>query len=317
MSEITLYRKYRPRSLKTVVGQSAAVASLQKLIETDRIPNAILFTGPSGCGKTTLARILKNHLKCDDYDFQELNVADFRGIDMVRDIRRTVTTPALSGGVRVWLLDECGLLTKDAQSALLKILEDTPQDCYFFLATTDPQKLLKTILTRCAEVKMVSLKEKDLRQVLERVIAAEKFKVSPTVMDEIVDSSEGSARKALVILGQVALLSGDDAQIEAIHTTTLNSDAAFALARALMDPRMTWPEVAIILRNLVDSEPESVRYMVLGYARSCLIGKEGKPLNQRFASRAFMVIDIFKRNFYDSKAAGLAAACFEVINPVK
>src|SRR5688572_25883760 len=139
-----LYKKFRPKTLKGVVGQEGAVSSLQSMIDKGRLPHTILFSGPSGCGKTTIARILKGILECSDLDFFEINCADFKGIDMVRDIRRYVGIPPLHGKSRVWLIDEAHQLTKDAQNAFLKLLEDTPKHAYFMLATTDPQKLLPT-----------------------------------------------------------------------------------------------------------------------------------------------------------------------------
>src|SRR5690606_3369465 len=108
------------------------------------IPHAMLFTGPSGCGKTTLARILRVKLRCSDNDFQEINAADFRGIDSIRSMRQQVGAAPLGGDSRIWLIDEAHSMTADAQNAFLKLLEDTPRHVYFFLATTDPQKLKKT-----------------------------------------------------------------------------------------------------------------------------------------------------------------------------
>lgn len=310
-----LYKRYRPKSLKTVLGQEAAVASLERLM-AKALPHAILLTGPSGCGKTTIGRIIKDHLKCGDGDFIEINSADFKGIEMVRDIRRHANLSPMHGDARVWLIDEAHKLTGDAQNALLKMLEDTPAHAYFLLASTDPQKLIKAIHTRCSEVKLVGLSASSLQRVLQRVIDKEGLKVSEDVITEIIDVCEGSARKALVILEQVGSLEGDAEQIKAIQTTTFDKDAAFKLAQSLMGfGRPTWGDVAKMLRGLLDQDAEGIRYVVLGYARTCLIGKAEKPPNEKFAGRAFKIIDCFGRNFYDSKHAGLAAACYEVMSP--
>lgn len=308
------YKRYRPKSLKTVVGQDAAVASLERLMAKG-LPHAILLTGPSGCGKTTIGRIVKDHLQCGDGDFIEINSADFKGIEMVRDIRRHANLSPMHGNARVWLIDECHKLTSDAQNAFLKILEDTPPHAYFLLATTDPQKLIKTIHTRCSEVKLVGLSAQALQRVLQRVIDKESLKVSEDVITEIIEACEGSARKALVILEQVGSLEGEDEQIKAIQATTFDKDAAFKLAQAIMGfGDQNWGSVAKMLRGLLEQDAEGIRYVILGYARSCLIGKPDKPPNMKYCSRAFKVIECFGRNFYDSKHAGLAAACFEVIS---
>lgn len=306
MSE-ELYKKYRPRKLESVIGQDGALRSVRSMLEKRKFPHVILLTGPSGCGKTTLGRILKTHLNCGDHDFQEINAADTKGVDTIREIRQNANLSPIAGDSRIWFVDEAAKLTNDAQNAFLKILEDTPKHVYFMLATTDPHKLLKTVLTRCFEIKLQALSPAALDKVIRRVIEKEKLKVSDDIIGEIAEAAEGSARKALVILEQVGGLNGDDEQMAAIQSTTLNKDEAIALARALINPRAVWKDVAAILKNLKD-DPEGVRHLVMAYSRSVMLG--GGPL----ASRAYIVIDIFSANFYDSKHAGLAAACWEVVH---
>jgi len=303
---MSYYKRFRPKTLKAVVGQEGALSSLQRFMESGTVPHFLLFTGPSGCGKTTIGRILKTHLNCGDADWLEINSADFKGIDTIRDIRRSINLSPISGSCRIWFIDEAHKLTNDAQNALLKILEDTPKHAYFMLATTDPQKLIKTIHTRASEIKLQGLGAPALQRVIQRVIDKEKLTVTEKVIDEIIDAADNSARKALVILEQVGALETEALQLEAISATSLNKDAAITLARALVNPRATWKEVAPLLRELKD-EPEGIRYLVLGYCRSILLS--GGPLS----ARAYMIIDIFSKNFYDSKAAGLAAACYEVV----
>lgn len=308
-----LYKIYRPKTLKDVVGQDGAVASLQRLLDRG-CPHALLLTGPSGTGKTTIGRILKSHLECGDADYSEINSADFKGIEMVRDIRRAINLRPISGECRIYLIDEAHKLTSDAQHALLKILEDTPSHVYLILATTDPGKLLKTIHTRCSEVKLKSITAAAMRDLVGKVAEGEDFEVTGDVIDAVVEAADGSARKALVILEQVGGLKDEEAQLRAIQTTTFTKDAAIDLARMLVtNPRAQWTDVAQILRGLKDEDAEGIRYCVLGYARACLVGGEERGPNLKLGPQAFKVIDIFSRNFYDSKQAGLAAACYEVM----
>lgn len=323
-----IYKRYRPKTLKGVIGQDDAVRTLQKLIDSKKLPQAILFTGPSGCGKTTLARIIKTEVKCGDHDYFEINSADFRGIDMVRDIRKYAPLAPMSGESRVWVIDEAHKLTGDAQEAILKILEDTPRKVYIILCTTNGQKLISAIHTRCTEIRCKGLSNSDLSKVLNRAIDRDQIKVSAEIVKEIMARSEGSARKALVILQQIAGLPESE-QRSAIIATTLDGDLAYKLGIAVVyqgfpdkDGKWKparWDDVAELLRKLADSDAEGVRYIALGVAKNALIGKpegEGQKASApkpRYFMQAYKVIDIFSKNFFDSKHAGLVAACYEAI----
>lgn len=301
-----LYRRYRPKLFKEVIGQPEAIEMLDKFLKSNTLPHALLLTGSSGCGKTSIARILKAKLKCGDNDFNEINAADFRGIDTVRDIRQRMGLAPIEGECRIWLIDEAHQVTSQAQAILLKLLEDTPSHVYFMLATTDPGKLLPTIKTRCTEIKVKSLSIKDMKALIESIAEKEKKVLEEEVVDRIIEVADGSARKALVLLGQVIKIEETDKQLDCI----LSSDSkrqAIEIARCLMNPRGNWGEMAKILKD-IEEEPESLRYMILGYATSVLLG------GGKLAGRAFQIINTFESNFYDSKKAGLVRACYEVMN---
>lgn len=275
------------------------------MIDNNNVPHSILFTGPSGCGKTTIARILKSQLCCADFDFQEINCADFRGIDTIRDIRQRMNQAPMDGDCKIWLIDECHMLSTQAQNAFLKILEDTPKHVYFFLATTIPQKLLKTIKTRCTEIQLKEIKSKPLYKLIQYTAKKEKFPITEEVIETIIDHSEGSARKALVLLDQILNIEGEEEQIECIIASDSKTNA-IEIARLLINPRTKWKDMGKILRE-IDEDAESLRYMILAYM-TAILTKGGK-----LAPRAFVIIESFRDNFYDSKKAGLVAACYEVI----
>lgn len=302
-----LYRKYRPRKFSEVVGQPQAVKELKTRLEKGTVPQAILFCGESGTGKTTLARILAKKLGCDDLDFCEVDCGTDNGIEMVRSIKSRLSLSPMDGPCRIWLIDECQQIRKDGQSALLKMLEDTPSHVYLFLATTDPGKLLKTVLTRCAVIKLKPLGQPVLKELLQVTVMKEGKMATEPLLDKIAEVAAGSARKALVILGQVLDLPTEEERLEHVIKTELSEDG-IKLARVLFDRKATWPKVAEVLRALEGEDAEQLRYLVLGYARSILLS--GGPLSKK----AMAVIEAFGGNFYDSKHAGLAYASFDVIS---
>lgn len=310
-----LYKKYRPKTLDEVVGQDQAIKMLQGFIAKKKIPHAILFSGDSGCGKTTIARCLVPHMGCNTKlsedshgtgDFYEQDGAANGGVDDIRYIKSRMHMAALFGRSKVYLIDESHKISESGQQAILKTLEDTPSDVYFMLATTNPNKLLKTIITRCTEIKVASLSPKNMKLVIERVLKGEKEKITDDVMDRLIEAAEGSARKALVMLEQILQLESEDEQIEVIRKTE-SKRQAIEIARGLFNERMQWVEMAAILKEVTE-EAESLRYMILGYARSILL-KGGK-----LAPKAYFIMRCFESNFYDSKHSGLAAACWEVMN---
>lgn len=304
-----LYRKYRPTKFSEIIGQDEIIHSLVGFGKVDNIPHFILFVGPAGCGKTTLARILRMKMKCGDADFQELNVADFRGIDMVRDIRSRMSLAPISGKSRVWLIDEAGALTRDAQRAFLKMLEDTPDHVYFFLATTDPQKLLPTIRSRATEIKVKPLSDTDMERLIKDVWGAEQTcPISGDVLDKIVKLADGGPRKALVLLNQV-INEEDEEKALAVLVEGVAEVESIELARALLRSNVTWGEVAKILKSIegLNEQVENVRWLVLGYMSTVALG------NSKQMSKACRVMEAFRDHFYDCKKAGLILACREAI----
>lgn len=307
---LEIYKKHRPDDLDGIVGQDEAVRRVKSWLKRDEIPRTILLTGPSGTGKTTLARIIAKHVGVvKDWDFVEINGSDARGVDTIRDIRRDLGKRPMGGGkARVWYIDEVHGLTKDAQNAALKMWEDTPEHVYFILATTEPDKLLKTVKTRCAELACKTIPNGKLAAMVGEVAAKEGIKVGPAAMQTLVDQAGGSARMALVLLEALTDVKGDDAQCEALAAAD-QKRAAFDLVKVLMPFKGSpvWGDVANVLTDIAGEDAEGLRHMVLAAARSRLLkGTTANPL-------LYKVMVAFEKNFYDSKHAGLAIACYEVV----
>jgi len=300
---------YRPDSLANLSGNFATIEKLKKMLERpkEKIPHAFLFTGPTGCGKTTLGRIVAKDLGCDleSQDYNEVNSADFRGIDTIREIKTNMRFAPLNskGGVRVWLIDECHKLTDDAQNALLKILEDPPPHVYLILCTTKPEKLIKEIKGRCSPFEVETLEKIEIIKLLKKVAKTEKIKISKKALELIAKSSEGHPRNALVILDQIGNLP-IDSQINAIQEAIPSETEIIDLCRTMLQ-KFDWKKVRPILSKLKDTDPEKVRYAVLGYCNAVLLKSDN--------SRAFLIMDAFKDPFYTTGKAGLTLACYNAM----
>ena len=204
----SLCQRYRPHSFNGVIGNEATIERLKAVLSNEkRRPHSYLLHGPAGCGKTTLGRIIAKELGCKGMDFVELDSADFRGIDTVRSIRRHVPYLPMESKCRVWLLDEAHALTNDAQTALLKSLEEPPSHVYFILCTTLPEKLLPTIRSRCSQYVVSQSTDIQIKYLLRRVVKAEGESMSHAVYNRIVHSSNRIPRQALVVLDQVLAVS--------------------------------------------------------------------------------------------------------------
>jgi DNA polymerase-3 subunit gamma/tau len=299
---MSLYLKYRPATLEDVRGNDDIVQTLEKMLTNIKTcPHSFLLYGPTGCGKTTIGRIISTRLGCQGSDFREVDSADFRGIDTIREIRRNSSFMPIQGACRVWIIDECHKMTNDAQNALLKILEDTPKHIYFILCTTDPQKLLPTIKGRCIQLQVKPLNDNQMKALLRSVVREENAVLSKEIYEQITQDSQGHARDALQILEKV-LTAPEERQLEIAKQTAEQQSQVIELCRALLS-NSGWKKIATILSGLKDQEPESIRRAVLGYCQAVLLKPEDNFL-------AGAILEEFLTPFYDSGAPQLTYACY-------
>jgi DNA polymerase III subunit gamma/tau len=224
-----LYRKYRPQTFSEVVGQEAVVRTLTNAIESDRVRQAYLFAGPRGTGKTSLARILAKAINCaqgptpspdgtchacvaisngTSLDVVEMDAASQRGIDDIREIRERVVLQPVEGRSKVYILDEAHQLTDAAWNALLKLIEEPPPHLLFVFCTTELQKVLPTVRSRCQTFVFQRPRLPDLIKLLRRVADGESMEVPDTALGLVARSARGSFRDAVSTLDQLAAATG-------------------------------------------------------------------------------------------------------------
>ena len=300
---LPLHLKYRPQNFSEIIGNETTVDSLKVVLsrETGGV-RSFLLTGPSGCGKTTVARIIAKDLNCSERDFNEFNSANVRGIDSIREIAESCRYSPLFGKVKIYLLDEAGKLTGDAQYALLKLLEDTPKHVRFILCTTDPEKLIKTIRTRCSTFQFSLLRRNQILKLLKWICEEEKVKLSEKVLLRIADYCDGCPRQAVVMLDQVIDIVDEELSLQTLMENGIDEPSILDLCQKLLGGAK-WEVLAGVLRDIND-EPEKVRYAVLTYMSKVLLSKS--------SDRAANIIDLFSNSFMYSGKAGLILAVYLV-----
>jgi len=305
-----LYKKFRPKSLDEFIGNESTVSSIKEKLSKKEWPSAVMFRGPPGCGKTTLARIIKQELQCPDVDFFELNAANTRGIDTTREVIQGSDYGSFTGGIKIFLFDEVHMLTREAQNSLLKVLEDTPKKVYFILCTTDPEKVIKTIRSRCTTFTVGLLQSFIILPFLEKICRREGKSVDKDVLREISRACEGSPRQALVLLDQVIDLEPKIAMM-AISDARVGEAKILDLIELLLKVNLAdkWGQMTVLIKKLEDSEPEQVRVAILNYLAKVLLDRRGGE-----AKRIGDIMLNFSDQFWGNGRGRLILALFKASN---
>ena len=238
MAYQTLYRKYRPKSFDMVYGQKVIVQTLKNIIKNNKLSHAYLFTGPRGTGKTSCAKLFAKAInclnkkngdacnKCDNCktfnensnpDIIEMDAASNNGVDEIREIKNKINlVPAISK-YKIYIIDEVHMLSIGAFNALLKTLEEPPEYVIFILATTDPQKIPATIISRCQRFDFKNISEEQMKLCLKNIIEKEKISIEDAALDEIIKVSNGGMRDAIGLLDQSSVFCDDIIKKEEIQ----------------------------------------------------------------------------------------------------
>ena len=223
-----LYRKYRPTDFDNVVGQDVVVNTLKNAINYNHINHAYLFSGPRGTGKTTIAKIFARSVNCTDsvdglacgkcrnclYSFSnecmdiiEIDAASNNGVDEIRELRSKVNILPSELKYKVYIIDEVHMLSIGAFNALLKTIEEPPEHIIFILATTDPEKIPATIISRCQWYSFKKICNNDIKMRLNDIVKLENIEVEDAVLDKIAQASDGGLRDAIGLLDKLRAFS--------------------------------------------------------------------------------------------------------------
>jgi DNA polymerase-3 subunit gamma/tau len=290
-----LYLKYRPQSFDKVVGHRAEVRSFQAALD-DRLNKAFLLSGPSGVGKTTLARIASTYLGADPDDplaIQEIDAATYTGIDAMRTVMDGLRyRPLSSSKIKSLIVDECHRLSKNAWDSLLKTLEEPPEWVYWFLCTTDPGSVPKTVYTRCTSYTLKPLRwDVILDDILLPIVQAEKLRTPDDILEICAREAQGSPRQAISNLSVCAQAETRKEAAELLRAAG-ETPEAIELARMLVKGT-SWARVQPLLDEMKDQNPESIRQVVRAYLTTAILGTE----NEGTAADGFSLLEHFSQPF--------------------
>jgi DNA polymerase-3 subunit gamma/tau len=289
-------RKYRPQTFDDIVGQTHVTRTLKNAVEQNRLAHAYLFVGPRGTGKTSIARILAKALncthgptvtpcgKCDNcreiaggnsLDVIELDAASNRGIDDVRELRDNVRYAPAKGRFKIYIIDEVHMLTKEAANALLKTLEEPPKHVIFCLATTEPEKLPITILSRCQRFDLHRIATNLIAQQLQSIATKEKLTLAAAAAHAIARGAEGGMRDAESMLDQLVAFCGEkieEADVLNVFGFTSQQMVADFVGRIL---RGETADALALLHEQCDAGKDMMKLMsdTIAYLRDLLVFK--------------------------------------------
>lgn len=305
-----LHVDYRFNDWSEIIGNKAIKSIIKEKVENNDYPKASLFHGPKGCGKTSFMRLISNKLGCSKRNLYEYDMADLTKKDDMDSILSTLRySPIVSKGakgIKCYLLDEVHSVSDKAMNRMLKQLEEVPKDVYFFLATTEPKKVIGTVKSRCTPFEVKPLTDEEIEVLLKWVLESEEKSIDDEVMDKIVRTVEGIPRDALKLLDLVINVKKVSTAIEVIETGIANPEVIDIIKILLECKKGMWPKVAKKLQGIKD-DPERIRMAIFNYLTSIVIKNPGKT--QWITALCLICGELKEPLFYNGKA-GLTIQLF-------
>lgn len=303
MSNEQITTKYRPAAFEDLIGNDAINSALQRAVDSETTrPHAYLFTGPSGIGKTTSARIVANHMQAE---ILEIDAASNNGVDAMRMLVDVGNHMSLAGsGTRMFIIDECHALSKNAWQAILKLLEEPPAHLYIALCTTELSKVPETIITRCYHAALRPLKPNEIEMLVSVVADLEGWTVHNDVVQAVVQAATGQPRKALSILQAVHDAPSRE-EVRRIITLIDASDPLVALCQHLLSGKKSWKIVRELLEKLDVDDFEEASISAGRYILNALIRTD----NPEQARDRWQLLEalVYPTTTFDKKLAFMAA----------
>ena len=343
---LVLYRKYRPQKFSEIVGQEHIVKTISNALASNSVGHAYLFSGPRGTGKTTLARILAKSLNCLGRngsqfepceeclpcgeikggrapDIIEIDAASNRGIDEIRDLKEEIRTVPAFLKYKVYIIDECHMLTREAFNALLKMLEEPPSHVVFVLATTEIHKVPATILSRVQRFDFMKLNIDEIVSRLSFLCKSEKINVEQSALEFIAATASGSIRDAESLLDQIIAYRGDNISKNDIEGILgiVGLREAMAFVESLAKKNSAQALLKINKLYGLGYDLSQFSKSVIDYLRDLLLVRIDKTLLDQkiygFSSEEFAAIYEQSQNFSEENLRKIVEIFIEAQNEIK